>query len=433
MAPASDSVRDAAREFAVRFVEESFADAVDLFSEDGRGAVVESYPDGFQRGEMDAADALEQYWYGLYGQYGDFEGVGGVDADGSEVTVELSFADGSHPLELSFADGDIADVALPSEYSPPAYADEDAFTERDVTVDAGDVELGGVLAVPDGDGPFPGVVLVHGAGIHDPDGTAGESKILKDFAWGLASQGVATLRYEKRLRDHDVETEDYTLDTVVVDDAVAAVDELADADSVDEDGVFVAGHSQGGMAAPRVADEHGGVAGVVSLDGAADNELDEDDLSVPFIRYSIDPEGDLTEEQEEQVEAQREEFRRLAAGELDPDEEFMGKPARWFESVQEYHPAGTAADLDAPTFVAKAGRVAEDVQPEIAEFHQERLDEWQSTDLPEGSRVEFYGDVGHYFQEGYEPTTMAHLAFADNVEAYVVDDVADWVREVADA
>jgi len=431
MAPASDARRDTAREFVVRFADEAFADATESLSADGREAVVDAYPDGLAAGDLDAEDALEQFWYGLYGEYGAFEGVDSVTVGGDEVAVELAFADGSHVLELSVEDGAVTAFALPSEYEPPVYADRGAFTEREVTVDADDVDLGGVLAVPDGDGPFPGVVLVHGAGIHDTDG--GATKILEDFAWGLASEGVAVLRYEKRLHDHEVPAEEYTLDTVVVDDAVAAVNELAAADPVDEDSVFVAGHSQGGMAAPRIAERHGGVAGVVSFDGAADNELDPDDVSVPFLRYGMDPEGDLDEEQEAQLEAQREEFRRVAAGELGPDEAFMGKPGRWFESVQEYHPGETAERLDAPTFVAKTGRVDEDVQPEIAEFHAERLEKWRALDLPEGSRVEFYEDVGHYFKEGHEPTTMAHLHFADSVAEYVVSDIAEWVETVVDA
>lgn len=431
MVPDSHESEATAREFAVAFVDEAFADAADLLSAEGRDAVVDSYPDGFAREELDAEDVLEQYWYGLYGQYGAFDGVDGVEVHGSEAAVELAFADGSHVLELAVGDGAVSDFALPSGYGPPAYADPESFTERGVTVDAGDVALDGVLAVPEGDGPFPGVVLVHGAGLHDPDGTAGSSKILRDVAWGLASRGVAVLRYEKRLRDHDVPDEEYTLDRVVVDDAVAAVDELAAADDVAADAVFVAGHSQGGMAAPRIADRHGGVAGVVSLDGPADNDVDPDDLT--FLRYSLEPDGDLSEDQEAELEARREEFRCLAERDFDPGDEVMGRPGRWFESVLDYDPAGTAAALDAPAFVAKAGRVDEDVQPEIAEFHEERLEKWQSVDLPDGSRVEFYEDVGHYFQEGHEPTTMAHLHFADNVAPYVVADVAEWVHAVSDA
>ena len=425
---------DVAREFAEQFAAADdagdAAEAAALLSADGREAVLAAFPEGFPGGEMDAEDALEAFWYGLYGQYGDSEGVGDVDADGGTVTVELRFTDGTQRLEVGVAEGEVTDFVLPSEYEPPAYADPDAFAERDVTVDAGDADLDGVLAVPEGDGPFPGVVLVHGAGIHDPDGTAGASRILKDFAWGLASEGIATLRYEKRLREHDPDTEDFTLDTVVVDDAVAAADELADTDGVDADSVFVAGHSQGGMAAPRIADYHGGVAGVVSLDGPVDPIPDPDD--VRFMRYAIDPYGDLDEEQEQMLAAQRELMETIASGDYEPDEEIRGKPGRWHDSLKDCDPASRAEAVDAPVFVAKAGRADPEIQPEVVEMHEDMLDAWHAVDVGDDGRVAFYDGVGHYFQEGHEPSTMTHLHFADNAAEHVVADVAEWVQSVAE-
>jgi pimeloyl-ACP methyl ester carboxylesterase len=431
MVPPTDSAESAAREFVSRFTDGAFGDAADLLSADGREAVVESYPEGFTRDEMEAEDALEAYSYGLYGQYGEFERVDDVTEDGEKVTVALAFEDGTQTLELTVQDGDVAAASFPAEYEPPGYADESAFEERDVTVDADDVELGGVLTVPDGDGPFPGVVLVHGAGLHDADGTAGSSKILRDFAWGLASEGIAVLRYEKRLLDHEVADETMTFDTVVVDDAIAAVDELAGAAEVADDSVFVAGHSQGGMAAPRIADRHGGVAGVVSIDGPADPGMDADNLS--FLRYSIEPDGDLTEEQEEELEAKRETFRRVAEGDYDPDEEVLGKPGRWHDSVNDVTTGETAAEVDAAVFVAKAGRADPDVQPEIAEMHEEHYEDWCEYDLGQDSTVEFYENVDHYMQEGYDPSGMAALYFPGNAAEYVVTDVADWVHDVANA
>lgn len=430
MVPPTDSTETIAREFVSRFTDGAFADAADLLSADGREAVVEAFPEGFSREELDAEDTIESYSYGLYGQYGEFEGVDSVTVDGDEATAALTFEDGTQTLELTVDDGEVTAASFPTEYEPPAYADESAFEECDVTVDAGDVELGGVLAVPDGEGPFPGVVLVHGAGLHDADGTAGSSKILRDFAWGLASEGIAALRYEKRLLDHEVDDENMTFDTVVVDDAVSAVDELSAATEVADDSVFVAGHSQGGMAAPRIAERHGDVAGVVSIDGPADPGMDADDLG--FIRYSIEPDGDLTEEQEAELEAKRETFRRVAEGDYDPDEEILGKPGRWHDSMDEVTTAETAAELDAAVFVAKAGRADPDVQPGIVEMHEQRLEEWRGYDLGEDSTVEFYEDVGHYMQEGYEPSTMAALYFPGNAAEYVVTDVADWVHDVAD-
>lgn len=432
MSPATDERRDTAREFAAQFADQSLEAAADVLSEGGTETVIDSYPEGFQRGEMNAVDVLEQYWYGLYGQYGDFESVAEVAADEEAVTAELSFAHGSHSLALAVEDGAITDFALPSEYEPPSYADPDTFEERGVTVDAGDVELEGVLTVPDGDGPFPGVVLVHGEGLHDTDGTAGNSKILKDFAWGLASDGAVVLRYEKRLNVEDTDPESFTFDDVVVDDAVAAVDELAAVDVVDADSLFVVGHSQGSWAAPRVADYHGSVAGVVALDGRPDPSPDPDD-DFDFLKYSIEPDGDLSEEQEEELAAAREPFERLAAGEYEPDEELLGKPGRWHDSLADCNAAERIEAIDAPAFVAKTGRADPDVQPDIVEMQEETLAVWRGTDLGEDGRLEFYEDVGHYFQEGYEPTSMAHLYFADNVEAYVVADVADWVHDVANA
>ena len=44
------------------------------------------------------------------------------------------------------------------------------------------------------------MVLVHGSGPNDRDETVGASKPFRDLAWGLATKGVAVLRYEKRTK-----------------------------------------------------------------------------------------------------------------------------------------------------------------------------------------------------------------------------------------
>ncbi len=84
-------------------------------------------------------------------------------------------------------------------WKPPAYARQDSFTEREVSVGASP-SLPGTLSLPKGQGPFPVVVLVHGSGPIDADASLGPNKIFKDLAWGLASRGIAALRYIKRTR-----------------------------------------------------------------------------------------------------------------------------------------------------------------------------------------------------------------------------------------
>ncbi|MFC6725636.1 alpha/beta hydrolase, partial [Halobium palmae] len=191
---------------------------------------------------------------------------------------------------------------------------------------------------------------------------------------------------------------------------------------------FVAGHSRGGMAAPRIADRHGGVAGVVNLDGSIDTNLDPEDADI--IRYEFEIDGDLDEEQEARIEEDRETLRRIAAGEFDDDETLMGMPGVWHRSLNEYDPAATAADLDGPVFVANTYRVDEGTQPEVAAFLRKRFDAWRAADLPDESRVTRYEGVDHFFQEGYAPTTPLGLYFGGSVAQREVADVAQWVHGV---
>ena len=51
------------------------------------------------------------------------------------------------------------------------------------------------------------MVLLAGSGSLDRDETIGRNKPLKDVAWGLASRGVAVLRFDKVTYAHAAELE----------------------------------------------------------------------------------------------------------------------------------------------------------------------------------------------------------------------------------
>jgi hypothetical protein len=423
-----DPRESTARTFATRVVEGRFADAADLLTDDGRSAVVDSFPDFLTAAGTDAEAALESYWWGLRGQYGEPVAVDELTVGDDTATVTFGFENGTEAATLALADEGVSDFGFSPAYERPAYADEDAIVEREVTVDAGDVALDGLLAVPREGTPAPGVVLVHGDGVHDPDGTVGNTKLMRDLAWGLASGGVASLRYENRLAAHDVAEDALTLDGVVTDDAVAAVDRLAESDDVRADSLFVVGHSLGGTCAPRVADRHGGLAGVVNLDGSPDQILPPDHADVIRYEYAID--GDLDEEQSARLADDRDTLRRIAAGEFDDDETLMGRPGRWHRSLLDYDPVSTACDLDVPTFVLTAFGADEETQPELAAFVRSAHETWLDADLPAGSRVERYTNVDHYLQSITPPASPPVLYFGGTVAEKCVDDVSEWLRDV---
>ena len=152
------------------------------------------------------------------------------------------------------------------DYPPPAYADTEAFTESEVVLGEAPWELGATLTMPHGPGPFPAVVLVPGSGATDRDGTGGGNKPFRDLAWGLATRGVATLRYDKRTWTHPLafaRQPAFTLDDELVDDALAAVAAIRHTSRVDASRVYVLGASLGGRAAPRIAQRDPEIAGLI--------------------------------------------------------------------------------------------------------------------------------------------------------------------------
>jgi len=83
-------------------------------------------------------------------------------------------------------------LAQQSQNSPPLVLKFDREPQKIAFAD-GDVRLAGALLEPDGRGPFPAVVLVHGAG----PGTHDEPAFIV-HANAFLSQGFAVLTYDKR-------------------------------------------------------------------------------------------------------------------------------------------------------------------------------------------------------------------------------------------
>jgi uncharacterized protein len=143
---------------------------------------------------------------------------------------------------------------------------------RQSSVGVGSPPLKGTLTLPAGRGPFPAVVLVSGSGSNDQDETFGPNKPFLDIAVGLAAQGIATLRYDKRTLDYpkSIAPKTFTPTQEYVPDAVAAIHLLEHKPAVDPHRIFVLGHSQGGTFAPLIAKRAPRVAGVILLAAATE-------------------------------------------------------------------------------------------------------------------------------------------------------------------
>jgi pimeloyl-ACP methyl ester carboxylesterase len=306
-------------------------------------------------------------------------------------------------------------------YEPPPYADSDAFVERARTLPSPACDLGGTLSLPtaaaDGAETVPGVALVHGSGPADRNASYGPNRPFQDLAWGLASRGVAVLRYDKRTHACDVSRADgLDLDALTVDDAVTAVETLRDEDGVGP--IAVVGHSQGGLAAPRIA-ARAGTDGMASLAGPAGSLAALVELQV---RYLANVDEDVTDAEREQIEQVAAAVDRIQAGDLDDDEVVLGYHANFWRHLADYDQTAVAADLDVPRFLAFGGR---DYQVPADRARPAWADALAGAS---NATLRTYEAANHLFIPGEGASTPGEYLQRGSVVPSLVTDLADWAR-----
>ncbi|WP_142316978.1 alpha/beta hydrolase, partial [Bacillus toyonensis] len=229
---------------------------------------------------------LKSYWKELPAQLqaGSFMEIGEVtqketNSVHTNVEIKLVFEQFTVPLLIKLdPSGKIDDFQLSMSFSPvaerPSYSKPESFVDKEVVVGSGAFPLPGTLSVPKGKGPFPVVILVQGSGATDQDETAFALKPFRDLAEGLASKGIAVLRYNKRTYEHGLKTQSspfYTVDKETTDDALLVTHFLKNEPLIDKNQIYILGHSQGGMMLPKMIekDQNQNIAGAIVMGGPA--------------------------------------------------------------------------------------------------------------------------------------------------------------------
>ena len=327
-------------------------------------------------------------------------------------------------------------TAPPAKYEPPAYADPAKFEETEVTVGSGDWALPGTLTMPKGHGPFPALVLVHGSGPNDRDESLGPNKPFQDLAWGLASRGIAVLRYEKRskvygkkiLADPKLEAT-MTVKDETIDDALAAAALLQKTPRADPKRVFILGHSLGGFLMPRMAVAAGplNLAGFISMAGLT-RPLDDTIVRQMTYLYSLagNTLSDEDKKKLEDIKAAVATIKALTEADRTSTVKLIGAmPAYWLD-LRGYDPAETAKTVRKPMLFLQGGR---DYQVQTVD-----LENWKRA-LGSRPDVEFhlYPKLNHLFYEGEGLLVpLEYMQKHGSVAPYVIDDIANWISKIGD-
>ncbi len=372
----------------------------------------------------------EQMWEGITSQVGQYRSE--ISAKPTKVTGFYSvqfacrFDRGKVRLRIVLDDSDrlaglwFDRIDREVAYTQPAYVSSELFREEKGTVSAGRFPLPGTLTIPKAAGPHPAVVLVHGSGPHDEDETVGANKPFRDLAWGLASRGIAVLRYEKRTHKHPTATKpaDWTLETETIDDALAAADLLRKRPEIDPKRVFVVGHSQGAFAAPFIAQRDPKLAGIILLAGNARSILD---LVEEQTEYIVKVSGAADDETKKKVREVKEALAAIRAGRLEGASEKLGMPAAHLERLHKLDPVGAAAGLRLPILILQGGRDYQVTKADFAIWKKQLAGK-------ENITLKLYEPLNHLFIAGEGPSTPAEYEQPGHVDERVVADIADWIK-----
>jgi dienelactone hydrolase len=410
--PVPDDLQASARELIAAMARKDFLAASKEFDDTMRSALPpEKLAEAWKKAEDQFGAFVAVERVRVEHQHGYWIAFARCGFSREEGLVKVVF-DGKNQVAGLF----ILDVAADAQWSPPPYANPAAFVERNVQVGT-HPSLPGTLSLPAGGGPFPAVVLVHGSGPQDADETVGAIKVFKDLAFGLATRGIAVLRYAKRTQVDPRGVS--TVQEEVLDGARAAVDALMVTPEIDATRIVVLGHSLGGYLAPWIARDDKRVAGLIVMAGCT-RPLQ--DLVVDQVRYlaSLTPNA---------MPAGLEQARQFKAAVEDPaltPDRVMpnlagGVTGAYYLALRGYHPELVAAGLGRPMLIAWGQR---DYQVGEADFRG-----WKHA-LSALSQVTFreYPSLDHLFVSGTGPSTPAQYDRPGHVDAAFIDDIVNWVH-----
>jgi uncharacterized protein len=383
------------------------------------------------------ADQLQQTWQALLKQCGALKSLGkarsATEGVYEMVYIPCEFEKATLDIKLVFDKDDtigglwfVPHVSFEeAQYTSAGYVRPDSFTEQEVTIGSAEWRLPGTLAVPAGTGPFPALVLVHGSGPNDRDESIGANKPFCDLAQGLASQGIAVLRYDKRTKVYAAKIAasavPFTVKEEVIDDALAAVELLRHTANVDPKKIFVLGHSLGGMLIPRIGQADRSLAGLIVMAGPT-RPLE--DLMLEQMIYLASLSGAPSAEANKQLDEVRRQIATVKSPDLAPSTAAslaLGAPGCYWLDLRGYSPAEAAKSLAQPLLILQGAR---DYQVTLLDY-----DGWVKalSGRPDVS-LKLYPGLNHLFMEGSGKSTPEEYNQRGPVPLTVIEDVANWIK-----
>jgi predicted esterase len=341
----------------------------------------------------------------------------------------LWYGDQSCKLRFVLEKGEFSEFnmqieAITNNYSTPEDAKREDVVVRPVLIRSGKYALPGEIVEGRNTETKKWAVLVHGSGPNNRDEAMLGNRPFRDIAYGLAVQGIATIRYDKNTYVFGQELakeKGMTMWDETGADALAAVDYLQNFESAQLSDISIIGHSQGAMMIPAIADSVTPASFVM----IAGNARPLHELIYEQFRFLMKKDG-LSDSEKQRLEIQQEQIENLDKLEhTHPDSvDFAlpyGLPAHYWKYLLNYDQQEKLKSVNSPVLLIQGKG---DYQVRMKDFRKFRRALWKSD-------VEWkalaYEKVNHILFENEGEPSREEYERSENVEKYIIDDIAEWI------
>ncbi|MGC8544747.1 DUF3887 domain-containing protein [Athalassotoga sp.] len=302
-------------------------------------------------------------------------------------------------------------------YSIPSYVNQSKFKVEKTTI-GNDLKVPAEITIPEGKGPFPAVILIPGSGPENMDESIGPNRPFEDIAYGLSTNGIVVLRYDKStyvypkaFQNGDIPV---NLENEYFKDALDGINFLKSQNYVGK--IFVLGHSEGGYLVPEIAKMSGDISGIIMLAAPARNLQD---VTIDQLEYLISLSNNATEiSAMKSIIVQLEDINKHT---LKDSDIVMGAPVSYYYELEKYNPVGILKNLDIPTLIMQGGK---DYQVTEKDFDIFKAAFSQNKNYT----FKWYPNLYHLFIKWDGTPSPDEYLVEGHVDVNVIDEISTWIK-----
>ena len=304
-------------------------------------------------------------------------------------------------------------------------------------------DLTGTLTIPEGDGPFPTMVLVSGSGQQNRDEELMNHRPFWVIADYCARHGIAVLRYDDRGVDGSGGEVESATSLDFSYDAEAAFDFLRNQKLIDASRVGILGHSEGGIINFMVAARRPEVAFLVSLAGPAVNGVEvlkeqqkailrASGMTEEAVEFSSNANAQLFEVVE--TSSSREEadslLRQLVKGwgyNEELTEQTVGQMASpWMYYFLKYDPTEAIVKTNCPALLLNGSKDLQVLASQNLPAYEKIITEHGKTNLT----LREMPDLNHLFQHCETGSPNEYFTIDETISPEVLELIVEFVKNI---